>query len=119
MKKTTIALIAVMTPAYLLADNFVYNARVVSSEAITVREVSDTPDPWCYNTKPTSFNALLKWDVTCEQPRNVERNVFEVTYNIDGNEFMTVLDEPPGDFIPVRISFEPTSGYLAQRSGFE
>ncbi|MBT4161531.1 MAG: hypothetical protein HOC70_03215 [Gammaproteobacteria bacterium] len=119
MKKITIALLAATTPTLLIADNFVYNAEVLRTEAITVREVSDTPDPHCYSKKPVSFTELLQWDVTCEQPRLVERNVFEVTYKIDNNEFTTVVDNPPGDFIPVRLSFEPYNDYLAQRSGYE
>ncbi len=34
---------------------------------------------------------------------------YRVTYRYDGNVYTVDMQEPPGDFLPVRVSFQPQS----------
>lgn len=107
MKRTLLILIPASLPFLLHADEFVYNAEVISSEPFTATRVLERMPDHCTADKPaSSFDALIEWDIGCDQPHEVQVKGYRVTYELHGERFVAISDEPPGHTIPVRISLD-------------
>lgn len=87
------------------ADEFTHYAEVLESEPVTLTKRSDRMPATCFQGKPDTFDAILLWDVGCQLPQVVEHQAYRVRYDINGKVFTTTLDSPPGDKLPVRLSF--------------
>ena len=105
MKKPIVFLTLASLPFRLHADEFVYNAEVISAEPFTATRTLDRMPDHCTSGKPgTSFGALIEWDIGCEQPHEVEVTGYRVTYELQGERFVAFSDEQPGRTIPIRVN---------------
>ena len=105
--KKLIMILAILSAAPVSGNYYDVYAVVVRVEQIPHTRQIDGYSSECLSSKPgnTSFLALIEWDIGCEQPRTVESIAYRVTYRYGGQTFVTTMDSPPGDTIPVRVSF--------------
>lgn len=91
-----------------MAADLIVNAPVVAAEP--VEEVSERYS--CRAEMPPSDDlvALLQWDLCLPPYRDVQRETdikgYRVTYRWDGRTFQQLMDEPPGDAIPIRVRMD-------------
>ncbi len=107
MKRPILVITLLTIPLLLHADEFVYDAEVISSEPFTTKRVSDRMPAHCTAGKPNaSFADVIAWDVECELPQEITVRGYRVTYELEGERFVAFSDEAPGSTIPVRISLD-------------
>lgn len=99
-------ILAMLSAAPVSGNHYDARAVVVRVEPITHTRQIDGYSSECLSSKPgnTSFLTLIEWDVGCEQPRTVERIAYRVTFRYGGQIFVTTMDSPPGDTIPIRVN---------------
>lgn len=106
MKRILLVVVVLLIAINSGADQFTHEAKVVSVSPVLVSRTTDRLPAHCHSSKPLDFDALLKWDLACENPETVEVTAYRVTYEIGGRHFTTVLDESPDETLAVRIRLD-------------
>ena len=104
-----LALVAI--PLYLFARDFSYEAKVLEVTPVRTMTLTDAKPEKCFEPPGAAFEALLSWDLGCDQPHEVETTYWHVTYQLGQSTYTIISDEAPGETIALRIRLNP----LAQR----
>lgn len=106
MKKLILFSLAAL-PLYLAARDFSYEARVLDAKPVKTLTLTDARPDTCFDSPEKEFEALLAWDLGCDQPREVEATYWHVTYKLGTKTYTVIANEKPGETIPLRIRVNP------------
>ena len=88
-----------------VAEEFVSEAQVIETQAITSTRTIDVLPSACRTGRPESdqLTDVLMWDLTCTGETVVEEVAYRVVYEFEGEQFVTMMNADPGATIPIRV----------------
>lgn len=112
MLPSTLLLALLLSPLLLTANEFTYEARVLRADPVTTTTTTHAMPDTCFSAPPSDFERRLAWDLGCDQPRSEEIDAWQVSYQVGSSTFTAITIAEPGDYLPVRINFNPLNGAL-------
>lgn len=109
MMRNLLVGLLVTAPLLTLAGELIVHARVVDVQPITQTERVAKEVGECDPARPVGNDlvALLAWDLRayCRIVHETRQTVtgYRVVHVVDGRRLERIVDEPPGDTLPVRL----------------